>query len=70
MQTVELDVQGMTCGGCVASVKRLLSAVQGVSDAQVNLESHSARVTYDESRTDAGKLIAAVEDGGYDASLR
>ncbi|MEZ5649617.1 MAG: heavy metal-associated domain-containing protein [Burkholderiaceae bacterium] len=70
MQTIELDVQGMTCGGCVASVKRLLSAVPGVSKAEVSLEKHAAVVTYDESATRPEALVAAVEDGGYDATAR
>ncbi|MEO5766658.1 MAG: heavy metal-associated domain-containing protein, partial [Casimicrobiaceae bacterium] len=37
METVNLNVDGMTCGGCVASVTRVLKATPGVSDAVVEL---------------------------------
>ena len=30
MQTVTLNIDGMTCGGCVKSVTRLLEGVEGV----------------------------------------
>ena len=36
MTTVTLNVEGMTCGGCVASVTRVLNALPGVSDATVS----------------------------------
>ena len=32
MQTITLNVDGMTCSGCVASVTRVLKAVPGVGD--------------------------------------
>ncbi len=69
MKTVTLDVQGMTCGGCVSSVQKMLASVPGVQQAEVSLENHSAVVTYDEARTRPDALVEAVEDGGFDASL-
>jgi len=62
MQTVTLNIDGMTCGGCVKSVTRLLEGVEGVEKAE-------AVITFDESKTDADALIDAVEDGGYDVAL-
>ena len=38
MQTVTLNIDGMTCGGCVKSVTRLLEGVEGVEKAEVSLE--------------------------------
>ena len=52
METVKLDVQGMTCQGCVASVTRVLRAVPGVADAAVTLQPGAATVTFDPARTD------------------
>ncbi len=65
METVTLNVKGMTCGGCVASVTRVLKAVPGVSDVSVTLQPPLARVAYDGARTTAAALKAAVEDAGY-----
>lgn len=69
MQTVTLNIDGMTCGGCVKSVTRLLEGVEGVGKAEVSLENKNAVITFDESKTDADALIDAVEDGGYDVAL-
>jgi len=66
METISLNVQGMTCGGCVASVTRVLKAVPGVSDVAVTLQPPVARVAFDPARTAAGALKSAIEDAGYD----
>ena len=69
MQTVTLNIDGMTCGGCVKSVTRLLEGVEGGEKAEVSLENKNAVITFDESKTDADALIDAVEDGGYNVAL-
>lgn len=66
METVTLGVQGMTCGGCVASVTRVLRAVPGVTDVNVTLQPGAAKVTFDPARTAVPALKSAVEDAGYD----
>jgi copper chaperone len=66
METITQNVQGMTCGGCVASVTRVLKAVPGVSDVAVSLTPGTAKVTYDPAKTAAPALRSAVEDAGYD----
>jgi copper chaperone len=66
METVTLGVQGMTCGGCVASVTRVLRAVPGVTEVNVTLQPGAAKVTFDPARTGVPALKAAVEDAGYD----
>jgi Cu2+-exporting ATPase len=40
-----LDVSGMMCGGCSASVKKILQQQPGVQNAAVNLITHAAAVT-------------------------
>ena len=69
MQTVTLNIDGMTCGGCVKSVTRLLEGVEGVEKAEVSWKTKNAVITFDESKTDTDALIDAVEDGGYDVAL-
>jgi copper chaperone len=66
MEAVTLNVQGMTCGGCVASVTRVLKAVPGVTDVAVTLQPGAAKVAFDPSRTGVPALRSAVEDAGFD----
>jgi copper chaperone len=64
---IELEVTGMTCGGCVRSVEMKLSKVPGVESARVDLAAGKAAVAYDDSRTSVDQLIAAVEQVGFNA---
>lgn len=65
MATITLKVGGMSCMGCVGSVKRLLEQVPGVSAAAVDLAGATATVTYDPARVEPAALRQAVVDGGY-----
>jgi len=65
--TLELNVEGMTCDGCVRSIERKLSKVAGVESARVSLGTGKATVEYDDSRANADQLIGAVEQIGYHA---
>jgi copper chaperone CopZ len=58
----------MTCQGCVRSVEKKLSTVPGVDYAHVNLGAGKAVVEYDDSQADPAKLVAAVEQIGFQAA--
>ena len=66
METITMNVKGMSCGGCVASVTRVLKSVPGVTDVAVTLTPGTATVTFDPAQTGAPALRSAVEDAGYD----
>lgn len=68
METIDLKIEGMTCGGCVKSVTRVLSGVAGVSATDVSLEEGRAHVTYDPAKTGVQALRQAVERAGYKAA--
>ena len=65
MNDIILPVTGMTCGGCVNSVQRVLTAVPGVQTAEVTLQPGQARVVYDATRTDRAALAQAIVDAGF-----
>ena len=60
-----LNVTGMTCGHCKTAVTEALSAVEGVTNVEVNLENGQAKVEGDVTNA---VLIAAVEEEGYNAN--
>jgi copper chaperone len=69
MQTVTLKINGMTCTGCVRSVKKVLEGVQGVRNVAVSLERGEATVELDRAPGDAlTALKAAVSDAGYEVT--
>ncbi|HEX9038712.1 MAG TPA: heavy metal translocating P-type ATPase [Ktedonobacterales bacterium] len=62
-----LAIEGMTCASCVRRVERALSRTPGVSEANVNLATEQATVTYTPGVTRIEDLLAAVEKAGYSA---
>ncbi|MDR3086775.1 MAG: heavy-metal-associated domain-containing protein [Azoarcus sp.] len=67
MDEVTIKVQGMTCGGCVRNVTRVLEALPGVSEVKVSLEQASATVRYDAGKLGIAAMRQAVENAGFDA---
>ncbi|NWG39033.1 MAG: heavy-metal-associated domain-containing protein [Hydrogenophilaceae bacterium] len=65
MQSTVLIITGMTCGGCVNSVTRVLKALPGVSQVEVTLLPSQARVNFDESQVNPDSLRLAVQEAGF-----
>ncbi|MGD8568023.1 MAG: heavy metal translocating P-type ATPase [Gammaproteobacteria bacterium] len=65
MNKFTLDVKGMSCAGCVATVEKAIHSVDGVEEAWVNFADHSAVV---EGDVDHQQVIDAIVDSGYGAS--
>jgi copper chaperone len=68
METMILKVGGMSCGGCVKSVKDVLEAISGVTRAEVSLERAEAVITCDPARVDRAQLRQAIDEAGFEAS--
>lgn len=60
-----LTVEGMTCEHCEQTVEEALESVSGVRDAQADRNAEQVTVEGDAGEA---RLVAAVEDAGYDAS--
>ena len=65
MERLFLDIQGMSCGHCVARVTKALSALEGVQVEDVRVG--SAEVLYDPARTSPETIRQAIDDVGYEA---
>jgi copper ion binding protein len=57
-------VEGMTCGHCVSAVREEISAIVGVSEVDVNLETGTVVVTSD-TELDPQSVADAVDEAGY-----
>ena len=63
-RTEEFRIEGMSCGHCVAAVKRALEETEGVELR--NVEIGTATVDYDPGVTDRETIAAAITEAGYD----
>ncbi len=65
---VELIVRGMTCSACATHIQESLEAVPGVEEAAVRYPEGDATVRLS-GAVSPDRLIEAVQEAGYDASV-
>jgi copper chaperone len=60
---LNLKVEGINCGGCVSSIKKALAVAAPGAEVAVDIPTGAVKVT---GNADRGKVVAAIEDAGYD----
>ncbi|MDQ6755066.1 MAG: heavy-metal-associated domain-containing protein [Actinomycetota bacterium] len=61
-------LEGLTCGHCVQSVEKAVSAVPGVESASVNLVAGGTSALTVSGNADQAAILAAVSGAGYVAT--
>lgn len=70
MNTVHLEIAGMSCQACVRVVERELLSHSGVHSAAVDLNHGTATVIYDPKLTRPDEFLVAIREAGYEAKVR
>jgi P-type Cu+ transporter len=68
VETVELDLEGMTCAACAVRIEKNLNQLDGV-EASVNLATEKASVGFDQKKQNVAAIIQRIRDTGYDAHV-
>ena len=63
------EVEGMTCGGCEASVRMAVKRLDGVREVTASHTEKRAAVTYDAQKVTPQAIVEAIEKLGYTAKL-
>ena len=63
-----VSVPTIQCGMCVKSITKAVTAVEGVTAAEVDLDQKTATVKFDATKTDQKKLERVIAEIGYDAN--
>jgi copper chaperone len=66
MENITLPVKGMSCMGCVNSVKGVLEPLPGVTKVDVTLEGGLVAIEFDPAQVGTEQLKTAIEDAGYE----
>lgn len=66
MEKITLTVQGMTCMGCVRSVKAVLEPLAGVAKVDITLDGGLVAIEFDPAQVQTEQLKAAIADAGYE----
>ncbi len=65
MKTNVYNITGMSCAACSASVKKVVSRLEGVTDCEVNLITGKMTVAFDEKRVGEDDFFRVVEKAGF-----
>lgn len=65
MDTLQLTVNGMTCGGCENAVKRVVGKLEGVESVTADHVAGLVGVDFDATRVTADAIKNEIEAIGY-----
>lgn len=68
MQIITIKIVGMTCMGCVNSVKTVVERFTGVSRANVSLNPSQAMIEFDPNKITIDQIKTAIIDAGFDVA--
>jgi len=65
MSSMELSVEGMTCGSCANAVRKALTRVPGVGHVDVDLARGRATVAAPDDGNHLQEMLDALTEAGY-----
>ena len=68
-QTVSLNIERMNCALCPLTVRKAMERVDGVQHVDVDYDTKTATVMFDDSNTTSAEIAQASTDVGYPATL-
>ena len=57
MKTITLNIKGIHCGCCVKSLTQVLTELDGVQSADVQLEGKEAQVVFDSTQVSETEIV-------------
>lgn len=64
-KTVEIKTTGMSCSHCENSVKTSVSKLDGVKEVIADAKTNTAKVTFDDGKTNIKEIEKAITEAGY-----
>lgn len=68
MTTLNLNIEGMHCGGCATGIQMVTSGMDGVTSSFVDLDAKRGTLEYDEAKVKPEVIIAEIAKLGYTAT--
>lgn len=68
MATTTFSAPDIECNGCANAIKKAVSAVPGVSQVEVNIETKHVDVTH-EATASTATVTAALDKAGFPATV-
>lgn len=68
MATINMNIEGMHCGGCATGIQMVTEQMDGVTSASVDLDGKKGTFETNDSVTPE-QIIAAISELGYTATV-
>ncbi|XUW99698.1 MAG: heavy-metal-associated domain-containing protein [Dehalogenimonas sp.] len=65
LQRVQLNLTGLSCSHCAASVEKAVMKVNGIKKVSVDLDASKMSVEFEGSKANINDIKKAVKDAGY-----
>jgi len=69
MESIQLKISGMKCGGCVNTVENILRNADGIENVSVNLVSESAYFEINKKYIEIDNILENLKDNGFPAKI-
>ncbi len=65
MTNTTLNVPDISCGHCKSSIEGAVKELEGVQHVNVDVDSKTVELSYDEATANIDAIIEAIEEQGY-----
>ncbi len=65
IQTLKVDIEGMTCDACEQHVNHAVNQLEGIVQIQTSYKEANSNIQFDSSRVDIKDILTAIESTGY-----
>ena len=69
MESIQLSIEGMKCGGCVSTVEKILNDSDGIENVSVNLLTESAYFEITQKHLEIEKVLENLKDNGFPSKI-
>ena len=69
MESIQLSITGMKCGGCVSTVEKILNNSDGIENVSVNLLTESAYFEITQKHTELETVLENLKENGFPSEI-
>ena len=69
MESIQLSITGMKCGGCVNTVEEILKNYDGIENVSVNLLTESAFFEINQKHIEVETVLENLKENGFPSKI-
>ena len=69
MDTIQLNIEGMHCGGCATGIQIETEQLEGVLSVFIDLDGKRGTWEIDSTKVNAERIIASISELGFKATV-